>query len=199
MQALLEDVKERLSAHFKGEVRFDEGVCDVAHVTPAVICDVLSFLRNDPSGRFEQLVDLCGVDFLSRKPRFEIVYLLLSLRRNMRFRLHVAVEEDGIVPSATVIWSCASWYEREVWDMFGIAFAEHPDLRRILTDYDFEGHPLRKDFPLTGLHEVRYDETLKKVVHAPVQLAQDYRDFDFESPWHGITLDNKDKNDDKNG
>ena len=149
------------------------------------LAKVLTFLRDDPHCQFKQLTDLCGVDRPEQKFRFEVVYHLLSHRHNQRLRLKTRVEEDGSVPSVGKIFSAAVWYERETWDMYGILFSEHPDLRRLLTDYGFDGHPLRKDFPLTGFVEVRYDEEQKRVVHEPVQLTQEFRRFDFMSPWEG--------------
>lgn len=147
----------------------------------------LTFLLNDANCDFRQLVDVCGVDYPERDERFEVVYNLLSLRHNFRVRVKVPVGENTPVDSVTDIFSGANWFEREVWDMYGISFKGHPDMRRILTDYGFEGHPLRKDFPLTGFVEVRYDETQKRVIYEPVKLAQEYRSFDFVSPWEGMT------------
>jgi NADH-quinone oxidoreductase subunit C len=150
------------------------------------IVRVLLILRDDPRLSFNQLADLFGVDYPDRPERFEIVYNLLSLTRNQRCRVKVSVAEGEAVPSVTRIHSCANWFEREAWDMYGVFFSDHPDLRRILTDYGFEGHPLRKDFPLTGYVEVRYDEDQKRVIYEPVSLPQDFRNFDFLSPWEGI-------------
>ncbi len=146
---------------------------------------VLEFLRGDPECQFSILVDICGVDFPERLDRFEVVYNLLSIRKNLRVRVKTATDEKTPVPSCVDIFPGALWFEREAWDMYGILFAGHPDLRRILTDYGFEGHPLRKDFPLTGHYEVRYDEEKKRVVFEPVKLAQEFRNFDFLSPWEG--------------
>ncbi len=151
------------------------------------ITRVLTFLRDDANCQFAQLADLCGADYPEREERFEIVYNLLSLKHNQRIRVKVATDEETPVPSVADIFPCATWFEREAWDMFGIFFAGNPDLRRLLTDYGFEGHPLRKDFPLTGYTEVRYDETQKRVVYEPVKLTQDFRVFDFMSPWEGMT------------
>jgi NADH-quinone oxidoreductase subunit C len=149
------------------------------------ISKVLTFLRDDPSCEFKILVDICGVDWPQRAKRFDVVYHLLSLSKNMRVRVKVRAGEDDAVPSAVGIYPAANWFEREAFDMYGIAFDGHPDLRRILTDYGFAGHPLRKDFPLTGFVELRYDDELKRVVYQPVQLVQEFRDFDFMSPWEG--------------
>lgn len=147
----------------------------------------ITFLLNDANCDFRQLVDICAVDYPERDERFEVVYQLLSLKHNFRLRVKVRTDENTPVDSVTEIYSAANWYEREAWDMYGIYFNEHPDLRRILTDYGFEGHPLRKDFPLTGFVEMRYDNDQKRVVYEPVKLAQDYRNFDFISPWEGMT------------
>jgi NADH-quinone oxidoreductase subunit C len=154
-------------------------------VLPGEIVRVMSFLRDDPGCEFKILVDICGVDWPERPKRFDVVYHLLSLTRNMRLRMHVHIAEDEAVPSVVGVYPAANWFERETYDMYGIAFSDHPDLRRILTDYGFSGHPLRKDFPLTGYVEVRYDDQLKRVVYQPVQLVQEFRDFDFMSPWEG--------------
>jgi NADH-quinone oxidoreductase subunit C len=150
------------------------------------ILRVLTILKDNGQCQFKQLIDICSVDYPDHPQRFTVVYHLLSVMHNQRIRIKVST--DGSVPlsSVTGIYSCANWYEREVWDMMGIPFADHPDLRRLLTDYNFEGHPLRKDFPLTGFYEVRYDEEAKRVVYEPVSLSQDYRSFDFLSPWEGI-------------
>jgi NADH-quinone oxidoreductase subunit C len=157
------------------------------------IVRVLSFLRDDSNCQFKILVDVCGVDYPSRPERFEVVYNLLSLRHNQRVRVKVATGEDTPVPSVTDVFSSAGWYERETWDLYGIFFSGHPDLRRLLTDYGFEGHPLRKDFPLTGYVEVRYDDEQKRVVYEPVKLVQEFRSFDFLSPWEGMTLPGDEK------
>ncbi len=150
------------------------------------IVRVLTLLRDDVNCRFKQLVDICGVDYPEREPRFEVVYNLLSLTNNNRIRVKVRTDEDTPVPTVTGVFSAANWWEREAWDLFGIYFSDHPDLRRILTDYGFEGHPLRKDFPLTGYKEIRYDDEKKRVVYEPVQLTQEFRSFDFLSPWEGV-------------
>ena len=144
-------------------------------------------LRDDPRFAFEQIMDLCGVDWPDREERFDVVYNLLSVSLNQRLRVIVTTDEATPVPSVHTVWPVATWWEREAWDLFGIVFSGQPDLRRILTDYGFEGHPLRKDFPLTGYVEVRYDEDRKSVVYEPVRLTQDFRSFDFLSPWEGIT------------
>jgi NADH-quinone oxidoreductase subunit C len=153
---------------------------------PAIV-KVLTFLRDDPDCLFKILLDVCGVDYPEREKRFEAVYNLLSLKHNRRIRVKVMTDETGPIPSVVGVFSAAGWFERETWDLYGIFFSDHPDLRRILTDYGFEGHPLRKDFPLTGYLEVRYDQEQKRVIYEPVKLTQDFRTFDFLSPWEGMT------------
>ncbi|MGE0716098.1 MAG: NADH-quinone oxidoreductase subunit C [Alphaproteobacteria bacterium] len=159
----------------------------MVHVRRASVQRVLTFLRDDPECLFKVLVDLCGVDYPERPERFDVVYNLLSLKHNLRIRVKTTTDEETPVPSAVPVFSAAGWWERETWDLYGILFADHPDLRRILTDYGFEGHPLRKDFPLTGYVEVRYDEEEKRVVYEPVKLVQEFRSFDFLSPWENMT------------
>ena len=149
------------------------------------IARVLKFLRDDVNCQFKQLMDVCGVDYPGREERFDVVYNLLSLTHNRRIRVKVSASEETPVPTVVEVFSSANWWERETWDMYGIAFRDHPDLRRILSDYGFQGHPLRKDFPLTGYVEVRYDDEQKRVVYEPVKLPQDWRTFDFLSPWEG--------------
>ena len=149
------------------------------------IRDRISFLRDDPICKFSSLIDICGVDYPSRERRFDVVYHMLSMAHNARIRIKVSTDETVPVHSVTSLFPNANWYEREAFDMYGILFDEHPDLRRILTDYGFEGYPLRKDFPLSGFVEVRYDEERKSVVYEPVNLPQEYRSFDFMSPWEG--------------
>ena len=145
----------------------------------------IDILKRDKSLKFRQLIDIAGVDYPQKIKRFEVIYLLLSHENNLRISIKIFINENEIVPTLTSIYPSANWQEREVFDMYGIKFADHPDLRRILTDYEFEGYPLRKDFPLTGYKEVRYSAEHQKVIYEPVKLAQDYRDFDFESPWEG--------------
>ena len=156
-------------------------------VVRETVAESLAALRDDPATRFNMLIDLCGVDYPARPERFEVVYHLLSLPQNWRVRVKVSVTEADLVPTVAGVYSAANWFERETWDLYGIRFAGHPDLRRILTDYNFEGHPLRKDFPLSGYVEVRYDDEQKRVVYEPVRLSQDFRSFDFISPWEGMT------------
>ncbi len=159
----------------------------VVRVTRDALLGVMTTLRDDPRFLCEQMVDLCGVDFPQRSERFDVVYNLLSVSLNHRVRVIVTTDEATPVPSVSNIWPCATWWERECWDLFGVTFAGLADHRRILTDYGFEGHPLRKDFPLTGYVEVRFDEERKQVVYEPVNLTQDFRDFRFLSPWEGMT------------
>jgi NADH-quinone oxidoreductase subunit C len=149
------------------------------------IVDVLRTLKDDADFRFHQLIDLCGADYPDRARRFDVVYHLLSLTKNLRVRVKVQTDEEVPVPSVTSVYPNADWYEREAFDLVGMLFDDHPDLRRILTDYGFTGHPLRKDFPMTGYVEVRWDEEQKRVVYEPVKLVQEFRKFDFLSPWEG--------------
>ncbi|NHQ72923.1 NADH-quinone oxidoreductase subunit C [Roseovarius gahaiensis] len=160
---------------------------DELNVTVALanIVGLVEFLKTDQTCKFSTLVDITGVDYPERAKRFDVVYHFLSMYQNQRIRLRVAVREEDMVPSISDVHPSANWFEREVFDMFGILFSGHPDLRRILTDYGFRGHPLRKDFPTTGYTEVRYDEVQKRVIYEPVSLVQEYRQFDFMSPWEG--------------
>lgn len=153
--------------------------------TPDKLVALLTFLKTDPRCLFAELMDVCGVDWPEREKRFDVVYNLLSLKNNQRIRIKVATDEATPVPSASVVYSSATWFERETYDLYGIWFSDHPDLRRILTDYGFEGHPLRKDFPLTGFVEMRWDDVQKRVIYEPVKLSQEFRRFDFLSPWEG--------------
>ena len=164
----------------------------VAIVDREDIAKLLVFLRDDVNCQFKQLMDICVVDYPERPQRFEVVYNLLSLVHNNRVTVKVMLDDNSSIPSVSKVFSSADWWEREIWDLFGIFFSGHPDLRRILTDYGFDGHPLRKDFPLTGYVEVRYDDAQKRVVYEPVKLTQEYRDFDFLSPWEGMNI-NKDE------
>jgi NADH-quinone oxidoreductase subunit C len=182
LQALIARVRE-LSGVSAAVIEKGEAV---AYVARDALVAVMTRLRNEEPFRFEQLMDLCGVDWPEREERFDVVYNLLSVSRNQRLRVIVHTDEQTPVPSVHTIWPSATWWEREAWDLFGILFAGQPDHRRILTDYGFEGHPLRKDFPLTGYVEVRYDEERKAVVYEPVRLTQDFRTFDFISPWEGM-------------
>ena len=184
LKALAEYVSTALSdAVIATDIQGGELCCRVGR---EALPRVLQFLRDDPKCRFTVLCDMCGVDYPDRSLRFEIVYNLLSMSLNQRLRIKVETDEEQPVPSAVGLFSSAGWWEREAWDLFGIYFADNPDLRRILTDYGFEGHPLRKDFPLTGYVELRYDEDQKAVVYEPVRLQQEFRSFDFLSPWEGM-------------
>ena len=155
-------------------------------VRPQDVVKAMKFLRDDPNCLFHMLIDICGVDYPERAKRFDVVYHLLSLKKNLRIRVTAHVGEEEPIPSVTGVFNAAQWFEREAYDMYGIYFSDNPDLRRILTDYGFEGHPFRKDFPLTGYIEVRYDESQKRVVYEPVELRQEFRSFDFLSPWEGM-------------
>ena len=166
------------------------------------LIEIIQFLKSNDSCKFRQLIDIAGVDYPEDEKRFQLIYLFLSHEKNLRIKLLIRLDIDQVIQSITKIFPSANWMEREVFDMYGIKFKNHPDLRRILTDYNFKGHPLRKDFPLTGFNEVRYSEKEKKVIYEPVKLEQNYRNFDFESPWEGTNylkeIKNKDKNDKKN-
>jgi len=166
----------------KSQINFDQLFIDVE--VEDIISTIL-FLKTNEKCKFKQLIDITAVDYPQREKRFKIIYLLLSHENNLRIVININIDEKIIVPSITKIFPSANWMEREVFDMYGISFKDHPDLRRILTDYGFKGYPLRKDFPLTGHTEVRYSEEKKKVISEPVKLDQEYRDFDFESPWEG--------------
>ena len=156
-----------------------------AEIDKKNLIEVLSNLKDGEHCQFRQLTDIAGVDYPNKFPRFEVVYHLLDFKQNIRLRIKVKVSEDETIPSVTAIYPCANWYEREAFDMYGINFTDHPDLRRLLTDYNFEGFPLRKDFPLTGSVEVRYSDVEKKVIYEPVKLQQDFRNFDVQSTWEG--------------
>ena len=157
------------------------------------ILDVVDFIKNDEACEFRQITDIAGVDFPDRQKRFEVIYHFLSFKHNSRLRIKIIVGEDEFIPSITSIFPAANWFEREAFDMYGIQFKDHPDLRRILTDYGFEGYPLRKDFPLSGNVEIRYDEIDKKIIHEPVNLQQDFRSFDIQSPWERTNYLKEDK------
>jgi len=184
---------QSLGAHIKGAMGASVNSYEVAHgeltlLAPAAQALALTtFLRDDPRCLFGTMIDLCGVDYPERPKRFDVVYHFLSMRLNQRVRFKVETDEATPVPSISGVHPCAGWFEREAFDMYGILFSEHPDLRRLLTDYGFQGYPLRKDFPLTGHVEVRYDPEEKRVAYEPVKLPQAYRNFDFLSPWEGMT------------
>jgi NADH-quinone oxidoreductase subunit C len=187
LQALGEAARMALPHGMVQQVLVERGAELVLRVRREALIEVMTLLRDGDAFAFEQLMDLCGTDFPERPLRFEVVYNLLSLSLNQRIRVIAATDAASPVPSVVGIWPCATWYEREAWDMYGIVFEGQTDLRRLLTDYGFEGHPLRKDFPLTGYVEVRYDGERKQVVYEPVKLTQDFRNFDFLSPWEGMT------------
>lgn len=182
---------QELAAHIELKRSADVVSTSIAHgeltvtVLPGAIVDFVEFLRDDPSCKFSTLIDITAVDWPERPARFDMVWIFLSMWRNQRVRVKAALREDEMCPSIVEVFPAANWCEREVFDMYGILFSGHPDLRRILTDYGFRGHPLRKDFPTTGYVELRYDEVLKRVVYEPVKLTQEYRQFDFLSPWEG--------------
>ena len=184
----LKDIGEYIYSHLPKSIESSELLLGelCLHAKTEDIVRVLTFLKDDVNCHFKQLVDICGVDYPERTTRFEIVYNLLSLNSNNRIRVKIHTDENTPVPTVTEVFSSANWWEREAWDLFGIYFSGHPDLRRILTDYGFEGHPLRKDFPLTGYKEIRYDDEKKRVVYEPVKLIQEFRSFDFLSPWEGV-------------
>jgi len=191
MNQALHDLGDYVAAAMPRDVVSTDIICDelVISARAGTIIKLLTFLRDDSNCQFRQLVDLCGVDYPDRDIRFEVVYNLLSLTLNQRIRVKITVADGVPVPSVTGVFSGAGWYERETWDLYGIYFSDHPDLRRLLTDYGFEGHPLRKDFPLTGRVEMRYDQAQKRIVYDSVNLTQEYRRFDFMSPWEGMTQD----------
>jgi len=190
MDLALQDLGDFIAGQLTQEI-VEHGVFNgelVLNVRRDSIVRVLTFLRDDANCQFRGLMDVCGIDYPERGKRFEVVYNLLSMTLNNRIRVKVATDETTPVPSVSSVFSSANWWEREAWDLFGIYFSGHPDLRRIMTDYGFEGHPLRKDFPLTGYVEVRYDENKKRIVYEPVSLPQEFRNFDFMSPWEGTQI-----------
>ena len=196
MTQVLKDLGDYIAAALPNDVLATE-VNRVGELTlrvrAASIVRTLTFLRDDSGCLFKQLLDICGVDWPEREERFDVVYHLLSLKHNQRVRVKINTDAETAVPSVTSVFSAAGWFERETWDMYGVLFSDHPDLRRLLTDYGFEGHPLRKDFPLTGHVELRYDHELRRCVYEPVKLVQDFRSFDFLSPWEGQPLPGDEK------
>ena len=187
MKVNLEELEKLVNAELTSKIQsskifFNELLIEVK---PEDLLEVIIFLKSDDNCKFRQLIDIAGVDYPQEERRFRLVYLLLSHEKNTRIKISINFEQKNKINSITKIFSSANWMEREAFDMYGIQFVNHPDLRRILVDYNFKGHPLRKDFPLTGFNEVRYSEKEKKVVYEPVKLEQNYRDFDFESPWEG--------------
>ncbi len=176
-------INSELSTKIKGsKIKHNQIYLNISDID---LIDVMLFLKTNKSTKFKQLIDITAVDYIEKEKRFKIVYLLLSHEFNHRIQVDFSINENDLVSTLVSIFPAANWMEREVFDMYGIKFKDHPDLRRILTDYGFEGHPLRKDFPLTGHTEVRYSETEKKVIYEDVKLEQNYRNFDFESPWKG--------------
>ena len=199
--ASLVEIAEYTEGSLPGIIR-DAKVCAgqlTLDCDPGGIVRLLTFLRDDANSLFKQLLDIAGVDWPERDRRFDVIYNLLSLSHNQRVRVRVRTDEETPVPSVAAVFKSASWYEREAWDLFGIRFSDHPDLRRILTDYGFEGHPMRKDFPLTGHVEVRYDEEQKRVIYEPVKLTQEFRTFEFMSPWEGAERILSDQRTDESG
>jgi NADH-quinone oxidoreductase subunit C len=187
MDESLKQLGEHIVANMRGKVTaysLPAGQLTIEVEAPDIL-NVLQFLYDDASCQFWSIIDICGVDYPERKRRFDVVYHLLSPKQNKRIRIKVQADETTQVPSCVSIYPGANWYERETYDLYGVLFSGHPDMRRILTDYGFEGHPLRKDFPLTGFVEVRYDDEQKRVVYEPVRLPQEFRNFDFLSPWEG--------------
>ena len=185
----ISDIKKIIIDKFLGVKLIDNDKYLEIKTETANIFNIIKELKEDTKLLFDQLIDVTAIDYPSREKRFDVIYLLISLTLNQRILVKTSIDESTVLESITIIHKAANWYERECYDLFGIQFSNHPDLRRIMTDYNFEGHPLRKDFPLTGHTEVRYDDLEKKVVYEPVKLAQEYRNFDYMSPWEGF--DNK--------
>lgn len=193
MNRKLEQQSQYIKENFSGKITIPTIQNDnlIIYVDKSSIITFIDFLKTDQNLSFKILLDVFGADFLGVKnPRFEVIYNLLSLKTNNRLTVKVAIDDQISIPTVSTIFSSAGWFEREIFDMYGIIFDGHTDLRRILTDYGFEGHPLRKDFPLTGYKEVRYDASQQKVVYEPVKLMQEFRNFDFESPWEGMFKNN---------
>ena len=197
LQVIEKTINSELSSKIKNSsIKHDELLIEI---NDNDLVDVVQFLKSNENCKFRQLIDIAGVDYPENEKRFELIYLFLSHENNLRIKLLTKFELNQTINSITKIFPSANWMEREVFDMYGIKFKNHPDLRRILTDYGFKGHPLRKDFPLTGFNEVRYSEKEKKVVYEPVKLEQNYRNFDFESPWEGTNYMKEIKKTDKDG
>ena len=203
LELKLKDIEQLVNSELASKIKktlitFDELLIETSDEE---LIDVIYFLKSHDKLKFRQLIDIAGVDYLEEEKRFKLIYLFLSHEKNIRIKISINFEIGKKIPTITKIYPSANWMEREVFDMYGIEFSDHPDLRRILTDYNFEGYPLRKDFPLTGFNEVRYSEKDKKVIYEPVKLEQNYRDFDFESPWEGTKyikeLNEKNNNDKK--
>ena len=183
----LNTIEKLINAELSSKISSSEIMFDELLFKTSVseIIDVIKFLKLDNRFKFRQLIDIAAIDYPNKDKRFELVYLLLSIENNLRIKISIEFETNEKIPSIVKIFPSANWMEREIFDMYGVKFVNHPDLRRILTDYNFKGHPLRKDFPLTGFNEVRYSEKDKKVIYEPVKLEQNYRNFDFSSPWEG--------------
>jgi len=185
-----EDIRKLLNANFKKSILDINKIHDFSvEIKPEITLDFIRFLKESRDLQYSILIDICGVDYPERPDRFDVVYHLLSMTKNKRIRVKVSIQENVSISSIVNIFPAAEWYEREAYDLYGINFSNHPDMRRMLTDYNFQGFPLRKDFPLTGYTQVRYDDTQKRVVQEPVELGQEFRDFDFESPWLGHISD----------
>ena len=197
----LQKIEKLINSELSSKVKSSSIINDelLIEVDEKDILDVVQFLKSNENCKFKQLIDIAGVDYPDNEKRFQLVYLFLSHENNLRIKLLIKFETGQSIHSLTKIFPSANWMEREVFDMYGIKFKNHPDLRRILTDYGFKGHPLRKDFPLTGFNEVRYSEKDKKVIYEPVKLEQNYRNFDFESPWEGTNYIKEIKNSEKDG
>jgi len=195
MDDVLQTIDVKIAAAMPGAVLQSTSAFDELTLTvdAARIVEALTFLRDDPACQFISIIDISGADYPEREKRFDVVYHLLSPKLNRRIRVKLATDEETPVASATAVYPGADWYEREIYDLFGVLFLDHPDLRRILTDYGFDGHPLRKDFPMTGFVEVRYDDQDKRVRYEPVRLNQEFRQFDFLSPWEGPPLPGDEK------
>tara|TARA_B100000035_G_scaffold163244_1_gene139042 strand:- start:310 stop:924 length:615 start_codon:yes stop_codon:yes gene_type:complete len=197
LQSLEKIINSALSSKIQNSIIDNDEL--LIEVKENEIIDIVQFLKSNESCKFKQLIDIAGVDYPENEKRFELIYLFLSHEHNIRIKLLIKFDVNQSINSLTKVFPSANWMEREVFDMYGIKFKNHPDLRRILTDYGFKGHPLRKDFPLTGFNEVRYSEKDKKVIYEPVKLEQNYRNFDFESPWEGTNYIKEIKNLEKDG
>ena len=204
MNANLKKLEKLINSELSSKIQFSSITNDelMIKIEEHDLIDVVQFLKSNENCKFKQLIDIAGVDYPENEKRFELIYLFLSHEKNLRIKILIKFQINQMISSLTKIFPSSNWMEREVFDMYGIKFKNHPDLRRILTDYGFKGHPLRKDFPLTGFNEVRYSEKEKKVVYEPVKLEQNYRNFDFESPWEGTNYIKKmkslEKDDKKN-
>ncbi len=201
MQSSLKDLEKLINSELSSKIKSSkiENNELLVETDEAELLEVVQFLKSNENCKFRQLIDIAGVDYPENEKRFELIYLLLSHEHNLRIKLLIKFQVNQTVISLTKIFPSANWMEREVFDMYGVKFKNHPDLRRILTDYGFKGHPLRKDFPLTGFNEVRYSEKEKKVIYEPVKLEQNYRNFDFESPWEGTSYLKEIKENNKDG